>query len=102
MPLSRRTLLLAGCAAAGCGLGPDVSNLPDAVDAGNISNLPVGTLRAVNNLPVAIGRDSGGIYAMSLVCTHAGGDMSGGVGASAIDCSCHGSRFDPQGNVLRG
>ena len=101
MPLSRRTLILAGCAAAGCGL-PSVEQLPATIPAGNISGLPQGTLRALPGVPVAIARDAGGIYAMTLICTHQGCDMSGGVGPSFIDCGCHGSVFDAHGNPLRG
>ena len=49
----------------------------------------------------AIGRDSAGIHAFSLVCTHAGCDMSvdGPVSAGSVQCFCHGSVFDAQGNL---
>ena len=103
MAVSRRTLLLVGLGASlGCGM-PGVE-LPASVPAGNLADLPEGTLRALAGLPVAIGRDSGGIYALSLICTHAGCDISqdGRVSAGSIDCFCHGSVFDGQGNVLRG
>jgi Rieske Fe-S protein len=99
MPFTRRKLLLAGCALA---CGPQFEPLPTAVNVGNVSDLPEGTLKPVSGVPVAVGRDPNGIYAMSLECTHAGCDMSGGVTNTLIDCGCHGSRFDAQGNVLRG
>jgi Rieske Fe-S protein len=101
--LSRRHLLVLGCGAIyalGCGGGADIQ-LPPTVAAGQASSLSVGTLRALS-APVAIGRDSGGVYAMTLVCTHQGCDLSSGVSTTQIACPCHGSLFDAQGNVLRG
>lgn len=103
--LSRRKMLVLGCGAIcahalGCGGGADIQ-LPTTVAAGSASSLSVGTLRALS-VPVAIGRDSGGVYAMTLVCTHQGCDLSSGISSAQIACPCHGSLFDVQGNVLRG
>jgi cytochrome b6-f complex iron-sulfur subunit len=46
-------------------------------------------------------RDEQGLYAVSSVCTHLGCvvlvDDEGG-----YHCPCHGSKFDPRGNVLSG
>lgn len=74
------------------------------VPAGNVSELPIGTLNVVGSEPVCIGRDPSGIYAMTLTCTHAGCDMAqhGTVSAQGIACGCHGSEFDPNGDVVRG
>jgi len=79
------------------------TSTPPGFNAGNISTFSVGSLVAVGN-GVAVGRDSGGVYALSTVCTHAGCDMSryGSVSSSGMYCSCHGSRFDTNGNVTRG
>ncbi len=102
----RRFLVLAGGAATvGACYSPSVP--PGAfgdVGAGNVSGLPVGSLRVVDSLPVCIGRDSSGVYAMTLTCTHAGCDMGheGFVSSAGLECSCHGSRFDPNGNVVSG
>lgn len=73
------------------------------VAAGNVSALTVGDVKAVPGSPVAIARDAQGVYAMTLICTHAGCDISqsGSVG-SIITCDCHGSRFDANGNVIIG
>ena len=58
-------------------------------------------VRAIGGMGAAIGRDSAGIHAFSLVCTHAGCDMSvdGPVSAGSVQCFCHGSVFDGQGNL---
>jgi len=109
MALSRRELLVLGggviCAHAfGCGGTPIV--LDKEIPAGNAASIATNTLQAVTGKSVAIGRDSAGIYAMSLVCTHQGCDIPTSAGAivsiSRIHCGCHGSEFKGQGNVLLG
>jgi Rieske Fe-S protein len=106
MVLGRRKLLLIGggaLCAAGC--QPDTfRTLAPAIPAGNIANLPSGTLRAISGQGAAIGRDSNGVYGMSLVCTHEGCDISvdGSVSAGSVQCFCHGSVFDSGGTPLRG
>lgn len=88
--------------ALGCG---DMGGaLAVTIPAGSASSLAAGTLEALAGQGVAIGRDAGGIYALSLICTHQGCDMSsaGSVSAAGIDCFCHGSVFDPQGSVVQG
>ena len=74
------------------------------ISAGNVSAIAASSLTAVSGNAVAIGRDSGGLYALSLICTHQGCDMSsqGSVAISGINCSCHDSNFDANGNVLSG
>ena len=107
--LTRRSLLLIGTGALGahalgCGGGGAGAPLALQIDAGPASALQAGTLRALQGQGVAIGRDSAGIYAMTLICTHEGCDIStdGSVAASGIECFCHGARFDAQGNVTSG
>jgi Rieske Fe-S protein len=72
--------------------------------AGNASGIPVGTLNAIPGKTVAIGRDSMGLYAITLVCTHQGctAAPAGATGARQVDCPCHGSQFDANGAVIRG
>jgi cytochrome b6-f complex iron-sulfur subunit len=70
------------------------------VSAGNVANLPVGTLVGLDGEPLAVGRDSAGVYAMSLICTHAGCEAS--VSGQEVVCPCHGSVYDATGNVLSG
>lgn len=84
-----------GCARLGGG----------TISAGNVNDLQVGTLQAVSGEGVAIGRDERGVYALSLICTHEGCDMSvaGSVSyGGGIRCACHGAEFDREGNVESG
>jgi cytochrome b6-f complex iron-sulfur subunit len=92
----------AACLGAACAGGTPQPTGPIA--AGNVATLPVGSLKVVPGSPLAIGRDAQGVYAMTLVCTHAGCDMAsdGSVSAQGITCSCHGSRFDANGAVRQG
>lgn len=108
--MSRRRLLsIAGsstgamivAAVPGCG-DPTGSPPSGPVPAGNVSALSVGGMHTFSNVVVA--RDSGGLYAMSAVCTHAGCllDDSSGTMAAGLYCPCHGSTFDAAGAVTRG
>lgn len=87
-----------------CSGNQGASEASGPVAAGNVSAVPVGTLKAVGGQPVAIGRDAGGLYSLSLICTHEQCDISsnGDVSASGISCSCHGSKFSANGEVTRG
>jgi Rieske Fe-S protein len=101
----RRFLKLAVAAAnvAACGPTAGPESVGD-VGAGNVSGLAVGSVVALQGVAACIARDGRGVYAMTLTCTHQGCDMgtTGSVSASAIECGCHGSVFDANGNVLRG
>jgi Rieske Fe-S protein len=99
----REVLRLMGATAlvcAGCG-GNDPST-SSAIAAGKVSDYPVGTLKGLAGWSLIVGRDSGGLYAMSSLCTHAGCDMVGGVSSNGVFCNCHGSSFDANGNVTGG
>jgi len=89
----------AACLGVGCGTG-----LSGTYAAGNVSAVAVDTLQAISAGPLAIGRDAGGLYAMTLICTHAGCDMAsqGSVSFQGVSCNCHGSQFDANGNRLAG
>ena len=108
MSLSRRKLLIAGggivCARAiGCG-GNDIV-LPKEIPAGNASDVALNQLKVISSAPVCLARDSGGVYAMSLVCTHQGCSIPGNGGPvnfTVIHCGCHGSEYDGHGNVKLG
>jgi cytochrome b6-f complex iron-sulfur subunit len=49
---------------------------------------------------VALFRDASGVYAVSTVCTHLGCIVRSE--KDGFHCPCHGSRFAPDGSVLRG
>ena len=50
--------------------------------------------------PVALFRDAGDAYAISIVCTHLGCIIN--PTADGFECPCHGSRFARDGTVTRG
>ena len=103
-----RRALLSGAIGVGItGLGCGVGSQPEAfgaVPAGNASALSVGAIAIVPGVAACVARDAGGIYAMTLTCPHEGCDMStdGTVSRSGIQCACHGSQFDLEGDVRRG
>lgn len=66
-----------------------------------MKDLPIGSLAAVPGAPAIVGRDAGGVYAMTSTCTHAG-CSSDPQSNGTIYCPCHGSRFDSNGNVVNG
>ncbi len=49
---------------------------------------------------VAVFRDGDGVFALSTVCTHLGCIVK--QSTTGFDCPCHGSRFAPDGSVIRG
>jgi len=99
-----KTMLAAGAASLLPTACSGVNGPSGDIPAGNVANVPVGTLEGVPGQAVILGRDSNGLYAMTAICTHAGCDMegNGSIGPSGVYCSCHGSRFDAQGNVVLG
>jgi Rieske Fe-S protein len=108
---TRRRLLFHASIALGttaaCAGGNGSSTEAEAfgsVSAGNVTDMPVGALRAVDGAPVLLGRDAKGLYAMTSTCTHEGCDMiaDGRVSGNGVVCSCHGSTFDLNGNVTHG
>jgi len=102
--VKRRVFLqiLGSATLVGCGGGGGSTPLPTT--APTASGLAVGQIAAMPGTSAFVARDANGIYAFSSICTHEGCDMrtSGGVKGSQILCSCHGSRFDANGNVLQG
>ena len=66
--------------------------------------LPEGMAPGAVYLPpgrsVAILRDASGVYAISTVCTHLGCIVK--QAADGFHCPCHGSRFGPDGALVRG
>lgn len=110
---SRRTFLrVVGAGAAvsmiplvsACGAKPGgQSEASGSFSGGNVQGLQPGAPRVLSQ-PVVVILDDQGVYAMSTICTHAQCDMKsdGSISANSLVCSCHGSEFDVDGNVLRG
>jgi cytochrome b6-f complex iron-sulfur subunit len=63
-------------------------------------NLPEGVPFLPPGRSVAIFRDKQGVHAVSITCTHLGCIIK--PSATGFDCPCHGSRFSPDGKVIKG
>jgi len=73
---------------------------PTDFDLGLASDYPLGTHKVIPDVPALLIHDASGFSALSLVCTHLGCTVE--EKAEGFSCPCHGSRFDPQGEVTRG
>jgi Rieske Fe-S protein len=74
-----------------------------AKPAGNASRIAMGSLVDVGG-DLAIGRDSGGLYAMSMICSHQGcaTNIVGTPTKPSLHCPCHGSTYNAVGEVTHG
>lgn len=63
-------------------------------------SLPAGEALVPAGRSVAVYRDGDGVYAISTICTHLGCVVK--PNAEGFECPCHGSRFDPAGDVVKG
>jgi nitrite reductase/ring-hydroxylating ferredoxin subunit len=115
--MSRRDLLRGGMATVGLGAVsvPLLAALPTAcmpsttspdapISAGTVADIQVGTLKLIDGQSVILGRDIGGLYAMTRVCTHQGAlvGLVSVAGMPALHCSAHGSEFSMNGEVTHG
>jgi cytochrome b6-f complex iron-sulfur subunit len=102
--LDRRTFLkVSGSAVAVVALARCGGNNTPAVGVfagGNVADYTVGMVALFNDGPFFVGRDAGGMYAMSAVCTHQGCTV--GEGTTSLTCPCHGARYDLVGTVTNG
>lgn len=71
-------------------------------DLGPASDFPPGTVRHLLLYDVFIISDPEGIYALLARCTHRGGVLYKTENNDALVCRRHFSRFDLEGNVIRG
>jgi len=85
---------------SGSGAGGSRALMPGGESAGNVNAINVGTLKVLPNLPIVLGRDAQGLYAMTITCPHQGCAVT--PQASSLYCPCHGSRFDSNGGVING
>jgi Rieske Fe-S protein len=66
-------------------------------------DLPKSEGRLLADRRIALYRDVGGkLHAISSVCPHRGCDVHWNGEEKVWDCPCHGSRFTPEGAVIRG
>ena len=95
----------AGSGAGGSGAGgaTNVTCSGATIAIGNPAAIALGTLQALGG-QVVVGRDAGGLYALSNICTHQGCVVGvvGAAGQESLLCPCHGSAFDANGAVTRG
>jgi Rieske Fe-S protein len=90
--------------------GPACTMNPSGTKLGKPSAYASTGLHIVTNTGILVGRDAGGLYALSAICTHQQCDMSavdsqgpfGQLSGKDIVCLCHGSEFGPTGTVVRG
>jgi len=112
-PIPRRDFLglagiwTAGIAVFGSIVGmarlPKPSVLPEAghrFRIGRPEEFPPGTSVMIPGRNVRVIAEARGIAAMSLVCTHLGCIVA--PEAKGFGCPCHGSKFGPGGEVVRG
>ena len=105
-PQSRRTFLTSLTLLLGSGtlvwryLTPAMPRQRHVLARAALADIPSGGALVYREARLALMRDSGEIYALSLVCTHLGCTLN--VSEEQLSCPCHGSRFDRRGNVLQG
>lgn len=71
-----------------------------AFDVGLAENYPIGGRSLIPDVPAILIHSRNGFSALSLVCTHLGCTVE--QTDNGFACPCHGSRYDANGNVLRG
>ncbi|HLD69347.1 MAG TPA: Rieske 2Fe-2S domain-containing protein [Candidatus Omnitrophota bacterium] len=78
-------------------LFPDI---PRIFKIGKPEDYPPGSEKIFEEKKVIVRRDTEGLYAISLICTHLGCIVS--KHADRFECPCHGSKFDERGKVTAG
>jgi cytochrome b6-f complex iron-sulfur subunit len=73
---------------------------PSEYDLGDAAKYPVGSRTVRADIPAVIYNRAGEITAYSLTCTHLGCTVE--EDGEVFTCPCHGSRFNIDGEVLKG
>jgi len=69
-------------------------------DLGLAADYPLNSRTLLTDVPAVLLHTESGFSALSLVCTHLGCTVE--QKTNGFDCPCHGSRYDPNGNILQG
>ena len=69
-------------------------------DIGPESDYPLGSRTVLAHIPAVVVQDNDGFKVMSLTCTHLG--CMAEPSKFGFECACHGSRYSPDGKVLKG
>jgi len=75
---------------------------PTRYEVGAVEDYPMNSVVSHPDIRVYVVRTVRGFFALSSVCTHLGCITRWNEAAGAIDCPCHGSVFDRNGNVRNG
>ena len=106
-----KTAVTAAALAIGCGngeFGPALPthHAPQGAVTIKVSDFPAlattGVLVAVASQRAAMRTGPTTFLALLTVCTHQGCDADVVENGTIVSCSCHGSRFDKNGNVVNG
>ncbi len=73
---------------------------PNRFNIGRPEDYPPGVRLAIDPKRICIVRDGNKLAAISTTCTHLGCIVS--PSETGFSCPCHGSRYDPDGNVTGG
>lgn len=78
--------------------------MPIGTNVGVSGDFAADGLYKIPGTSVLIGRDAGGLYAMSALCTHQQCNLNGkgALITGGIHCNCHGAEYDLNGTVTKG
>ncbi len=79
----------------------DVDPCTRGVDVGPVTMFGASTWTLLRTQTLIVGRDAGGLYAFSALCTHQSCTVTPASDGTS-NCACHGSTFDAVGRVMRG
>lgn len=81
-------------------LTPPISRISSAVIVAGPPEIFPESLTPLQDGPAFIGRDAGGLFALSAVCTHLGCTVA--LSGDELACPCHASRYSTDGANLSG